>query len=236
MWSIGCLFAELAINEPLFNGETEIEQLFKIFRFCGAPQNWVQISNDINQKVQFPMWTSTYFGYASYPKTSWQFKALAKAYLPHRERAFYKLMKLKNVIGLDGLDLLQKLLNLNPQERYTAQEAMKHPFFESLQMNPQNESTIFSNEKHYNLEYPVFNSIPHLYSSCIQIEKRNKIDKNYISRQTSITENMRAILVDWLIDVSVHFEVSPQTLHYAIHYIDRTLSKINIEKNKLQLV
>ena len=47
---------------------------------------------------------------------------------------------------------------------------------------------------------------------------------------------MGAILVDWLIDVSVHFEVTPQTLHFEINYIARTLSKINIPKSKLQLV
>ena len=51
--------------------------------------------------------------------------------------------------------------------------------------------------------------------------------------QGSIIENMRAILVDWLIDVSVHFEVMSETLHYAISYIDRALSRFEIEKNKL---
>lgn len=47
---------------------------------------------------------------------------------------------------------------------------------------------------------------------------------------------MRSILVDWLVDVSVHFEVMNETLHFAINYIDRTLSKLPIEKNKLQLI
>jgi hypothetical protein len=44
---------------------------------------------------------------------------------------------------------------------------------------------------------------------------------------------MRSILVDWLVDVSVHFEVMSETLHFAINYIDRILSKITVEKNKL---
>jgi cyclin A len=44
-----------------------------------------------------------------------------------------------------------------------------------------------------------------------------------MSRQQGITENMRAILVDWLVDVSVHFNVMSETLHYAVNYIDRTL-------------
>lgn len=47
---------------------------------------------------------------------------------------------------------------------------------------------------------------------------------------------MRSILVDWLVDVSVHFEVMNETLHFAINYIDRTLSNIQIDKSKLQLV
>jgi len=37
MWAFGCILAELAINEPLFNGQSEIEQLFKIFRMIGSP-------------------------------------------------------------------------------------------------------------------------------------------------------------------------------------------------------
>jgi cyclin A len=58
----------------------------------------------------------------------------------------------------------------------------------------------------------------------------------FMNTQKFITDNMRSILVDWLVDVSVHFEVMSETLHFAINYIDRTLSKMIVEKNKLQLV
>ena len=54
-----------------------------------------------------------------------------------------------------------------------------------------------------------------------------------MSTQEYITDSMRAVLVDWLIDVSIHFEVMTETLHYAISYIDRTLSLVEIEKTKL---
>lgn len=47
---------------------------------------------------------------------------------------------------------------------------------------------------------------------------------------------MRSILIDWLIDVSVHFEVSDETLHLAVAYIDRVLGLLKIERAKLQLV
>ena len=59
---------------------------------------------------------------------------------------------------------------------------------------------------------------------------------NFIMQQQHITDNMRSILVDWLVDVSVHFEVMSETLHFAINYIDRALSRLQIEKNRLQLV
>jgi cell division cycle 2-like len=35
MWSVGCLMAELLAKEPLFNGKNELEQLDKVFEFCG---------------------------------------------------------------------------------------------------------------------------------------------------------------------------------------------------------
>jgi serine/threonine protein kinase len=33
IWSIGCIFAELCLKKPLFQGETEIDQIFKIFKY-----------------------------------------------------------------------------------------------------------------------------------------------------------------------------------------------------------
>lgn len=37
IWAVGCILGELALGEPLFNGNSEIEQLFKIFKFTGSP-------------------------------------------------------------------------------------------------------------------------------------------------------------------------------------------------------
>jgi len=33
MWAVGCIFAEMITGQPLFPGDAEIDQLFKIFRY-----------------------------------------------------------------------------------------------------------------------------------------------------------------------------------------------------------
>ena len=35
IWGLGCIFAEMITNRPLFPGDSEIDQLFKIFRLLG---------------------------------------------------------------------------------------------------------------------------------------------------------------------------------------------------------
>jgi len=55
-------------------------------------------------------------------------------------------------------------------------------------------------------------------------------DPFYMSKQSMVTESMRTILIDWLVDVSMHFDVMSETLHFGIAYIDRTLSLMEIEK------
>lgn len=78
--------------------------------------------------------------------------------------------------------------------------------------------------------------IPEIIGSMRNLELTLSPKPNFMDNQPHITDNMRSILVDWLVDVSVHFEVMSSTLHFAINYIDRTLGTIAVEKNKLQLV
>ena len=42
MWSVGCIFAELILKTPLFMGSNELDQLDKIFKVLGNPndENW----------------------------------------------------------------------------------------------------------------------------------------------------------------------------------------------------
>ena len=55
--------------------------------------------------------------------------------------------------------------------------------------------------------------------------------------QKEINNYMRAILVDWLVDVSQHFELMSETLHTAVTFIDRYLTAHkDVKKTELQLV
>jgi hypothetical protein len=55
-------------------------------------------------------------------------------------------------------------------------------------------------------------------------------------RQADINAKMRAILVDWLVEVHMKFRLVPETLYLCINIIDRYCSQVKIKRAKLQLV
>jgi hypothetical protein len=55
-------------------------------------------------------------------------------------------------------------------------------------------------------------------------------------KQTTLTVTMRAILVDWLVEVHMKFRLVPETLYLCINILDRYLSIVDVERSKLQLV
>lgn len=54
--------------------------------------------------------------------------------------------------------------------------------------------------------------------------------------QTDVTPEMRAILMDWLVEVQTNFELHHETLYLAAKLVDIYLSKIRIRRTILQLV
>ncbi|XP_022742530.1 G2/mitotic-specific cyclin S13-7-like [Durio zibethinus] len=59
---------------------------------------------------------------------------------------------------------------------------------------------------------------------------------DYMHLQTDINEKMRAILIDWLIDVHQKFELSPEALYLTINLIDRFLCVKIVPRRELQLL
>ena len=106
MWSIGCIFGEMVLGNILFKGFSENDQLRKIFEIMGTP----------NEK-----W---YKFYMEYP--GWEKEKLTEISLPQDFKKVFP--------GLDdnGIDLMKKLLELDPEKRILAPDALQHPFFNDL--------------------------------------------------------------------------------------------------------
>jgi cell division cycle 2-like protein len=105
LWSVGCIFAEMVLRKALFESEREIEQIDKIFRIVGTPN-----------EASWP-------GYTKLPACSmFRFKEY-----PHRLQDVAGL----NQLPAAALDLLRKLLLCDPNQRITAEQALLHPWLAS---------------------------------------------------------------------------------------------------------
>ncbi|CBQ68369.1 probable Clb1-B-type cyclin 1 [Sporisorium reilianum SRZ2] len=69
-----------------------------------------------------------------------------------------------------------------------------------------------------------------------ELEIVNMPNGDYMLTQNEINWDVRAILVDWLVDVHAKFRLLPETLYLAVNIIDRFLSRRTISLSKLQLV
>ncbi|CAN7993033.1 unnamed protein product, partial [Ixodes hexagonus] len=59
IWSIACIFVEMINKRPLFHGDSEIDQLFRIFRTLGTPteETWPGVAKLPDYKASFPNWS-----------------------------------------------------------------------------------------------------------------------------------------------------------------------------------
>ncbi|XP_066348141.1 cyclin-dependent kinase G-2-like [Miscanthus floridulus] len=112
MWSVGCIMAELLAKEPLFNGKTEFEQLDKIFRTLGTP----------NEKI----WT----GYAKLPGVKVNF--VKQPYNRLRDKFPAASFSGRPILSEAGFDLLNRLLTYDPDKRISADDALKHKWFSEV--------------------------------------------------------------------------------------------------------
>ena len=107
MWSIGCIFAEMVSGKPLFTGNSESDQLKKIFEIKGTPND-----NYASSLKELSEWGVGDNNFENYPEKN------MKELFPN--------------LDSEGLDLLQKFLQLEPEKRISAEEALKHPFFDDI--------------------------------------------------------------------------------------------------------
>ncbi|XP_031402106.1 cyclin-dependent kinase C-2-like [Punica granatum] len=103
MWSVGCIFAELLHGKPIFPGKDEPEQLNKIFELCGAPDdnNWPDAS-----------------------KMPWYNNFKPTRPMRRRLREVFK-----HTFDRHALDLLERMLTLDPSKRISAKDALDAEYF-----------------------------------------------------------------------------------------------------------
>lgn len=69
------------------------------------------------------------------------------------------------------------------------------------------------------------------------METKRRPLPDYIEKvQKDVTSNMRGILVDWLVEVSMEYKLLPETMYLAVSYIDRYLSVNVLNRQRLQLL
>lgn len=68
------------------------------------------------------------------------------------------------------------------------------------------------------------------------MEGQNPLMKNYMEIQKEITPQMRGILINWIIEVHMKFDLMEETLFLTVLLLDRYLSLEIIKKNEMQLV
>ncbi|KIY51135.1 Pkinase-domain-containing protein [Fistulina hepatica ATCC 64428] len=104
IWSTGCVMAELMMGQPLFPGESGIDQLVEIIKVLGTPsREQIKTMNPNYMEHKFPQIKPHPFSKVFRPRTS-----------------------------PEAIDLVSKLLEYTPGARLSAVESMIHPFFDEL--------------------------------------------------------------------------------------------------------
>ncbi|CAD8150930.1 unnamed protein product [Paramecium octaurelia] len=112
IYSVGCILAELLGRTPLFPGENYLDQVQRIIAVLGTPtaDDMKYIGN--NNAIKY---------IKSLPKRS---KQKWEALFPKANNK--------------ALDLLGKMITFNPEQRYTVEQCLQHPYFDELH-NPDEE-------------------------------------------------------------------------------------------------
>lgn len=117
VWSVGCIFGEFIRNEILLQGSGELDQLKRIFRLLGTPDD------------------------ASWPQ--WRNLPGAKDLNVPMQRHHVLNQKFnEQELTPKGTDLMLELLRFDPERRISAKDALSHPYFTTEFPPPKEESAM----------------------------------------------------------------------------------------------
>jgi len=75
-----------------------------------------------------------------------------------------------------------------------------------------------------------------MYEHFRATEAGTSVKPTYMENQPHINECMRAILIDWLVEVHKKYKLVPETLYLIVNVIDRYLERSHITRSKSQLL
>lgn len=106
IWSVGCILAEMILGRPVFIGESELEQLLAIFRILGTPNEntWPDVQS-MRDWHHYPQWRPQ----------------VLKEAIPGLSK-----------LGPDGVELFAQMVQLTPDKRISAIDALKSPYFDDI--------------------------------------------------------------------------------------------------------
>lgn len=110
-WSVGCIFGQLLIKQPLFSGQNEVDQINQIFETLGCPNMIIWPELD-----QLPLVKDGTIDFAR----------------ARRRNEYNNLLVLCPSLSKEGFELLNRLLAYDPSRRLTANDAMNHVYFECI--------------------------------------------------------------------------------------------------------
>lgn len=112
MWSIGCILGELITKDAILQGQGELDQIDKIFKLVGAPNetNWPNFDKLPSSGIL--RW-----------KTLKDENELSRRFPVNSPSSGH------TFLDGNGFDLLKKLLILNPERRISADDAVEHKYF-----------------------------------------------------------------------------------------------------------
>ncbi|CAE6426783.1 unnamed protein product [Rhizoctonia solani] len=151
MWSVGCIVAEMVMHgQPLFPGDSEIDQIFKIFRLLGTPNE--EVWPGVSQLPDYKETEMVMHGQPLFPGDS-EIDQIFKIFrllgtpneevwpgvsqLPDYKETFpqWSAVELSQTVrGIDaqGLDLIAQTLIYDTAHRISAKRALIHPYFNDL--------------------------------------------------------------------------------------------------------
>jgi glycogen synthase kinase 3 beta len=120
VWSTGCVMAELMLGQPLFPGESGIDQLVEIIKVLGTPtRDQIRTMNPNYMEHKFPQIKPHPFNKVDIPRD------VQQPNVADWQKVFRK-------ASPDAIDLISALLEYTPTQRLSAIEAMCQPFFDEL--------------------------------------------------------------------------------------------------------